>query len=101
MSGKCRDCAQFRNDPAYLEAALRGMNVMSSAWGSTRAEDGLCLRHEGSPEGIAVAGLVLDDERPPEHRLEVVRHQPRRCIRRPAGGGRHNDAHETGGPVLC
>jgi hypothetical protein len=46
MAGKCRDCAQFRNDPAYLEAALRGINIMSSAWGSTRAEDGLCLRHD-------------------------------------------------------
>ena len=46
MTGRCRACAHFRNDPAYLEAAFAGMSAMSSAWGSTRAEDGLCLKHD-------------------------------------------------------
>ena len=46
MTGRCRACAHFRNDPAYLEAIFPGMSAMSSAWGSTRAEDGLCLKHD-------------------------------------------------------
>jgi hypothetical protein len=43
---RCRACAYFRNDPAYLEAVFAGLSAMSSAWGSTRAEDGLCLKHD-------------------------------------------------------
>jgi hypothetical protein len=46
MSGNCRGCAHFCNDPAYLEAIFPGMSALSSAWGSTRAEDGLCRRHD-------------------------------------------------------
>jgi hypothetical protein len=46
MTGSCRACAHFRNDPAYLEAAFAGYSAMSSAWGCTRAEDGICLRHD-------------------------------------------------------
>jgi hypothetical protein len=43
---RCRDCAHFRNDPAYLEDAVPGLNTLSSAWASVRGDDGLCLRHE-------------------------------------------------------
>jgi len=46
MTGRCRDCAYFRNSPACLESIFPGTSAMSSAWGSTRAEDGLCLRHD-------------------------------------------------------
>jgi len=46
MKGTCRACLHFRNDPAYLEAIFQGLNVMSSAWASVVAEDGLCLRHD-------------------------------------------------------
>ncbi|MGO8918249.1 MAG: hypothetical protein ACLQJR_20300 [Stellaceae bacterium] len=42
----CRTCAHFRNDPAYLEAALCGLASLSSAYGAVRGEDGLCLRHD-------------------------------------------------------
>ena len=42
----CRTCAHFRNDPAYLEAAFAGLASLSSAYGSVRGEDGLCLRHD-------------------------------------------------------
>lgn len=45
-AGRCRDCAQFRNDPAFLEAAFAGLGSLSSAYGSVRDEDGLCLRHD-------------------------------------------------------
>ncbi len=46
MTGRCRACAHFRNSPAFLESIFPGMSAMSSAWGSTRAEDGLCLKHD-------------------------------------------------------
>jgi|KBSMisStaDraftv2_1062788.scaffolds.fasta_scaffold6057451_1 hypothetical protein len=45
-TGKCRACVHFRNSPAFLESIFPGMSAMSSAWGSTRAEDGLCLKHD-------------------------------------------------------
>ena len=45
MTGRCRDCVHFRNDPAYLENAFKGLSAMSSAWGSVCADDGLCLLH--------------------------------------------------------
>lgn len=44
--GSCRACVHFCNNPAYLEAIFAGYSALSSAWGSTRAEDGLCLRHD-------------------------------------------------------
>jgi hypothetical protein len=43
---KCGNCLHFRNDPAYMEAAFKGLNAMSSAWGSVAADDGLCLLHD-------------------------------------------------------
>jgi len=43
---RCGACRHFRNDPAYLEAALPGLSSLSSADASVRAEDGLCLRHD-------------------------------------------------------
>ena len=46
MIGRCRACMQFRNSPAFLESLFPGMSAMSSAWGSTRADDGLCLKHD-------------------------------------------------------
>jgi hypothetical protein len=46
MIATCRGCCHFRNDPAYLESVFQGLNVMSSAWASVVAEDGLCLRHD-------------------------------------------------------
>jgi hypothetical protein len=44
--GRCRDCVHFRNDPAYLEAAFAGLTALSSSYGSARADDGICRRHE-------------------------------------------------------
>ena len=46
LAGRCGSCAHFRNDPAYLEAALPGLVVMSSGYASVVAEDGICLRHD-------------------------------------------------------
>jgi hypothetical protein len=38
----CGSCAHFRNDPGYLESAIPGWTALGSAYGSTRAEDGIC-----------------------------------------------------------
>jgi hypothetical protein len=46
MTGSCRACVHFCNNPAYLESIFAGFSALGSAWGSTRAEDGLCLRHD-------------------------------------------------------
>jgi len=42
----CGSCDHFRNDPAYLEAVLNGLTGMGSGYAATRADDGLCLRHD-------------------------------------------------------
>ena len=40
---RCGACAHFGNAPAYLEAIFPGLTSLSSAYGSVRGEDGLCL----------------------------------------------------------
>ncbi|HEY5380089.1 MAG TPA: hypothetical protein VIJ78_11200 [Pseudolabrys sp.] len=46
MPGRCLACANFRNHPAALEAALPGFASLSSANNASRADDGLCLAHD-------------------------------------------------------
>jgi hypothetical protein len=46
MRPQCRACRHFRNDPAFLESAFRGLTSLSSAFASVRSDDGLCLRHD-------------------------------------------------------
>jgi hypothetical protein len=43
---QCRTCRHFRNDAAFLEAAFAGLTSMSSGYGSVRADDGICQRHD-------------------------------------------------------
>jgi hypothetical protein len=45
-AGRCRYCAYFRNDPAFIESVFKGLATMSSGHASVRADDGLCLRHD-------------------------------------------------------
>ncbi len=42
----CLACVHFRNDAKYLEAAFGGLTSLSSAFGSVRGDDGICLRHD-------------------------------------------------------
>jgi hypothetical protein len=42
----CLACVHFRNDAKFLEAAFGGLTSLSSAFGSVRADDGICLRHD-------------------------------------------------------
>jgi len=44
MIAKCIDCGFFQNDPAMLETVFPGLNSLSSAYSSVRAESGICGR---------------------------------------------------------
>jgi hypothetical protein len=43
---RCQACRHFRNDPAYIEAAFKGLTSFSSGYASARADDGLCTLHD-------------------------------------------------------
>ena len=43
---QCRECRHFRNDAKYLETAFMGLTSLSSAYGSVRSDDGICVRHD-------------------------------------------------------
>jgi hypothetical protein len=66
---RCADCRYFRNDPAYLEAALPGLASLSSAYASVRDEDGICARQERYVSATAWCGEFRprrrDEGRPP------------------------------------
>jgi hypothetical protein len=42
---RCAVCRFFTGAPAALERAIPGLNILSSAFGSVRADTGLCERH--------------------------------------------------------
>jgi len=46
MELTCRDCKYFHNDPSWLERELPGLNALSSAYGSTRGENGICTKRD-------------------------------------------------------
>jgi hypothetical protein len=43
---RCGCCAHFVDDPRELERSLPGITILSSAWGSTRGDQGLCGLHD-------------------------------------------------------
>ena len=43
---RCAECRFFTGAPAALERAIPGLNILSSAYGSVRADTGLCRRHD-------------------------------------------------------
>lgn len=42
----CINCRHFRNDPDFLESIFKGLTALSSAHGSVRYEDGICLLND-------------------------------------------------------
>jgi len=42
----CSACVHFRNDAKFLETVFGGLTSLSSGFGSVRADDGICLRHD-------------------------------------------------------
>jgi hypothetical protein len=46
LNAKCGKCVHFQNNPAILEKTFPGLTSLSSGFGSVRAQDGLCNRHD-------------------------------------------------------
>ena len=46
MHPRCESCAHFVDDPQVIEAALPGLTILSSAYGSARGDAGLCEKHD-------------------------------------------------------
>ena len=46
LEARCRECRHFSAAPAALEASLKGLASLSSAYAAVRSDDGLCLLHE-------------------------------------------------------
>ena len=42
----CANCAEFLDEPKQLESELPGITILSSAYGDTRGDQGLCCRHQ-------------------------------------------------------
>jgi len=42
----CQQCVHFKNEPALVEAAYRGLTAMSSGFASVRDRDGFCGYHQ-------------------------------------------------------
>ena len=55
---RCGRCPHYLGEPAALESALPGLNILSSAFGSVRDETGLCRRFEIFV--VRTAGCVAD-----------------------------------------
>jgi hypothetical protein len=45
-TGSCRDCGFFEGGPLAIEQSLPLIGSLSSAHGSSRADDGLCAHHD-------------------------------------------------------
>jgi hypothetical protein len=59
----CRGCRHFRSDPAWLEAALPGLTILSSGHASVRDGDGLCLYHDCLTDGKRrCAGFIQESD---------------------------------------
>ena len=59
-TARCGNCEHFRDSPAHLEREVPGLNILSSAWGSVRADAGLCAEREI----VTVAGATCDSFSP-------------------------------------
>jgi len=54
-AARCGACRFFVGAPAALERAIPGLNILSSAYGSVRADTGLCRRHESFTTSATVS----------------------------------------------
>ncbi|CCQ72512.1 conserved protein of unknown function [Magnetospira sp. QH-2] len=45
-SPACGNCRSFIDDPTLLEREIGGLNILSSAHGSVRADTGWCRHHD-------------------------------------------------------
>jgi len=68
---RCLACRHFRNGPRYLESVFKGMNILGSAYGSVRSNDGICqlrdvyLSADACCDAFEAATLSVPEQRPP------------------------------------
>ena len=55
----CSECARFTDDPLALEALFVGMTALSSAFGSTRGDAGVCGIGDVFQNPVAACGEFL------------------------------------------
>jgi hypothetical protein len=60
----CTACRFFTGAPAALERALPGVNILSSTYGSVRADTGLCERHGVFTTARTTACAQFDNSKP-------------------------------------
>ena len=55
--GRCGACRHFQRGGQSVEQALPGLAALSSGHGASRADDGLCMRHDRLLRASASCGL--------------------------------------------
>ena len=60
---RCAACRFFTGAPAALERALPGVNILSSTYGSVRADTGLCERHDLFTTAVSPACVQFESIR--------------------------------------
>jgi hypothetical protein len=61
-AARCAACRFFTGAPAALERAIPGFNILSSAYGSVRADTGLCERRGVFTTAHSAACPQFDDD---------------------------------------
>ena len=61
---RCGACRFFTGNPAALERAIPGLNILSSAYGSVRGDTGLCERRDSFVTGATPACPEFSDTDP-------------------------------------
>jgi hypothetical protein len=59
---RCAACRFFTGAPAALERAIPGFNILSSAYGSVRADTGLCERRGVFTTAYSAACPQFEDD---------------------------------------
>ena len=69
--GTCRDCAFFRDDPAYMESQVAGLTSFGSGNASVRGDDGLCERHGKYTSAQSACSALMPIEAGAVHELRA------------------------------
>ena len=79
----CQHCANFNDDPAFIEAEIPGLTSFGSAYSSARGNAGICRELDRFMDPVPAQECPLfeprvqTDGQPMTHRLSKVR--PPRC----------------------
>jgi hypothetical protein len=59
LSTSCQACSFFQGSPVALERAAPLLRALSSAHGSSRSDDGVCLRHDRFVPAFAFCSVFV------------------------------------------